>query len=216
MVNISQLQFSYQQTPLLSIPHWEIPTGTSSLLLGESGSGKTTLLHLLAGLLGPTSGSIKIKDIDLGRLSPKKLDHFRGKHIGLIFQKPHLLQALSVQDNLLVAQYFAGEKQTQARAQEVLEVLGLMNKLSQKPYQLSQGEAQRVSIARAWMNKPDLILADEPTSSLDDHNCQRVAQLLQNLSDRNGTTLLIVTHDQRLKDYFSQQWELDKLNQLPS
>ena len=133
----------------------------------------------------------------------------RGRHIGVVFQGLHLLAALKVTDNLRLAQYLAGMPQDQARIQATLAALGIAAKAHHYPQQLSQGEAQRVAIARAVLNRPQLILADEPTSALDDHNCERVLDLLFNQADACGATLVIATHDSRIKARFARQLHLD-------
>jgi len=183
----------------MRFPDINVNKAESALLLGQSGSGKTTFLHLLGGLLEPASGEIKIDNTDFASLKGVARDHFRGKHIGFVFQKPHLIQALNVEDNLLLAQNLAGVTQDRKRCHEVLQHLGIDSKAKSKVFELSEGQAQRVSIARAVINNPDLLLADEPTSALDDVHCESVISILIELAESNGATLLIATHDQRLK-----------------
>lgn len=167
------------------------------LILGKSGSGKTTLLHILAGLLAPESGKIHLAGTELTSLKGQKLDLFRGKEIGIVFQKPHLIEALTVKENLQLAHFFSKNKSQDLV--ELLSELGLGDKVNRAISTLSEGEAQRVSIARALANEPKLILADEPTASLDDENAYHVIQLLLNQAARIGAALIIVTHDQRIK-----------------
>lgn len=169
-------------------------------MLGESGSGKTTLLHLLGGLLKSQQGSIEVNGTDITKLYESALDRFRGQHYGFIFQRNHLISALSVEKNLLMAPFLAGFKQDRERVEEVLTQLGIAEKRHSAINELSLGQAQRVAIARAILNKPSLILADEPTSALDDKNCDRVSDLLLSVADKNKATLIIATHDQRLKN----------------
>lgn len=178
------------------------------LLLGESGSGKTTLLHLLGGLLKVTVGTIEVAGTNLAILSETALDRFRGRHYGFIFQRNHLIQALSVKKNLLMAPFLAGLPQDEARVAAVLGALNLSDKKNARINQLSQGQAQRVAIGRAILNKPDVILADEPTSALDDQNCERVAQLLLQVASDNNATLIVATHDQRLKSKIQNRIQL--------
>jgi putative ABC transport system ATP-binding protein len=128
------------------------------------------------------------------------LDRFRGQHYGFIFQRNHLISALTVEKNLLLAPFLAGLKQDHSRVEEVLTQLGIADKKQAAIRELSLGQAQRVAIARAILNKPSVILADEPTSALDDKNCDRVSDLLLSVADQNRATLIIATHDQRLKD----------------
>ena len=210
MIEIKELSASYDNRKFLQFPDWNLKQGETCLMLGPSGSGKSTLLHLLSGILQPKSGSVKVANTNLFNLSLAKRDKFRGKNIGLIFQKAHLIDSLSVKDNMLMAQYFAGEKKDLARVKEVLAELHIGDKLSSKTFQLSQGEAQRLSIARAMLNEPSVILADEPTSSLDDENCEAVYHILETQAKKYNATLLISTHDQRLKDKIPLHLKLQK------
>lgn len=163
---------------------------------------------MLAGLLKPASGSIEIAGTDITKLNTGKLDHFRGQHIGVVFQQPHFVQSLTVAENLRLAQYLAGAKEDGRRVKSLLESLNLGHKLGVKPRELSQGEQQRVAIARAIVNQPKVILADEPTSALDDANALEVIQLLETQANEQKATLLIVTHDQRLKNHFPNRIQL--------
>lgn len=169
------------------------------MLLGESGSGKTTLLHLLGGLLKCQHGTIEVNDTDITTLSESGLDKFRGRHYGFIFQRNHLIQALPVEKNLLMAPFLAGLPQDTNRVEEVLTKLDMADKKHAAIRELSLGQAQRVAIARAVLNRPSVILADEPTSALDDRNCERVIDLLLSVARENNSSLIIATHDQRLK-----------------
>lgn len=205
MLQTENLQFSYTGANTLSFPDIQCHQGEQWLLLGQSGSGKTTLLHLLGGLLSPTKGVVKIKDTVLKNLSTAQLDQFRGKHIGIIFQKAHFLRALTVEENLLLAQQLAGVSIDKSKIKQLLERLNVGHKLYAKTNELSQGEQQRVAIARAIVNQPAIILADEPTSALDDTNCEEVIQLLEEAAAAVQATLLVVTHDGRLKERYSQQ-----------
>jgi len=205
MISVRNLSFGYSASSAISFPDFSVNPGEHCLLLGESGSGKTTLLHLVGGLLRKYSGSIRVDDTELSSLSESSLDHFRGKHMGFIFQRNHLITALSVEKNLTMAPYLAGLKIDHHRIDEVLNTLGLLEKRNSKVTQLSQGQAQRVAIARAVLNKPTIILADEPTSALDDKNCDRVINLLMDVANKNQSTLMVATHDQRLKTKISNQ-----------
>lgn len=185
------------------------------MLTGASGSGKTTLLHILAGLRQPTAGTVRIAGTVLYELPSSKADQFRGQTIGLVLQKPHLLPTLTVKENLLLAQYMAGLKQDTQRITEVLRMLEMDAKHNALPHQLSQGQAQRVAIARAVLNRPKLILADEPTSSLDDENALKVLQLIETQAQTCGATLVIATHDARIKSRISQQFHLQSTKPAP-
>jgi ABC-type lipoprotein export system ATPase subunit len=210
MLQVKDLNFSYNVENTFVFQDMNCEKGSHWLLLGQSGCGKTTLLHLIGGLLKPKSGSVMLNGTELSALSESKLDAFRGKNIGIIFQQSHLIKSLSVEENLMAAQYFSGVKQNNDKVKEILERLNLGSKLRSKPLKLSQGEQQRVAIARALVNSPQLILADEPTSSLDDVNCTEVINLLLEQSKETGSTLLIVTHDGRLKSLFENKIELTK------
>lgn len=201
LFSTQDLKYAHPGQTQLSFSNISLDQGDSLLVLGKSGSGKTTLLNLLAGLLLPLSGSVILGGVDLTKLSGGKLDLYRGKNIGIVFQKPHLLAPLSVKENLVAAQYFAKEKGQNVLS--LLDELGIGAKANSSVKTLSEGEAQRVSIARALVNKPRLILADEPTSSLDDENTERVINLLKNQAEKIGAALIIVTHDQRVKDHIS-------------
>ena len=204
MVNVSNLSFSYSFKQTLTFPSFSLNQGEYCLLLGSSGSGKTTLLHLLGGLLRGYAGNIQLNNSELSSLSESELDAFRGKNIGFIFQKNHLISALTVEKNLMMASYLAGNSFDHTHTNKLLDELDLADKLKSSVLEISQGQAQRVAIARAVMNNPKIILADEPTSALDDQNCERVINLLLDLASKHNSTLLVATHDQRLKDKISQ------------
>ncbi|WP_448518566.1 ABC transporter ATP-binding protein [Rhodoflexus sp.] len=192
----------------LTFAPWQVEQGEASLLIGGSGSGKTTLLHMLAGLRQPSSGTIRIAGTDLSKLSKAEADRFRGRSIGLIFQQPHLLPSLTLTQNLAAAQYFADLPADRKRIVEVIAELNLSHRADAFPHQLSQGEQQRAAIARAMLNQPKVILADEPTASLDDDNCRAVADLLRSQAARYNATLIIATHDGRLKSLFPRHRSL--------
>ena len=211
MILINNLKFGYAAQQILSITHLEVKDSEHLLILGNSGSGKTTLLHILGGLLSPKAGKIMVGETDLYGLSAGQRDAYRGQNIGLVFQKAHLISALSVQDNLLLTQYLAGATQSKARVKEVLSELNLGDKLHKKVTQLSQGEQQRVTIARALLNRPKVILADEPTASLDDDNARVVLSMLKGQAEKYKASLIIATHDQRVKEEFDLQLNLHAL-----
>jgi len=200
MIRTRSLSYTYNSEKEIAFGDLNIAGGDQFLLLGESGSGKTTLLHLLGGLLKNQQGTIEVNGTSLTNLSESELDRFRGKHYGFIFQRNHLLAALSVEQNLLMAPYLAGLSQDKSRVEEVLMQLGIADQKRKRIQELSLGQAQRVAIARAVLNKPSVILADEPTSALDDRSCDRVSELLVSVAQQNQATLIIATHDQRLKN----------------
>ena len=208
MLETRQLQFSYDNKNTIQFPDITCARGEQWLLLGQSGSGKTTLLHLLGGLLSAQKGSVKINDKDISILRGAALDHFRVQNIGIIFQTAHFVRALTVEENLLLAQQLAGNKKDKSLIHSFLQKLNLSHKAKSRPDELSVGEAQRVNVVRALINKPSVILADEPTSALDDQNTEEVIQLLEAQAKEVNATLLIVTHDGRLKNYFRNQIQL--------
>ncbi len=181
---------------------WQIEAGDIQLLMGRSGSGKTTLLSVLAGLLTPTSGKVSLLGTEITRLSKAPLAKFRRDHLGFVFQDFNLFPALSALENILVTFELKelNQKSTKEEASELLAKVGLGDKLHQLPKQLSGGEKQRVAIARALVGSPQLILADEPTASLDSHSGYLVMELLRQLAKERQTTVLIVTHDPRITD----------------
>lgn len=209
MILLQNLSHYYNSIKItLQLDKFEAKAGEHWLLLGKSGCGKTTLLHIIAGLLKPRAGKVQIADQEIYALKPTHLDKFRGRKIGIVFQKTHLIQTLNVQQNLEIAQYMAGLPTNLKRINAVLEQLQLSHTLKQYPAQLSGGEAQRLAVARAVLNEPTILLADEPTASLDDENAGKVIDLLKTQAQQYQATLLIATHDQRVKDNF------DKILQL--
>lgn len=204
MIESRDIAFHYDPAHPLQIPDIALQEGEELLILGKSGSGKTTVLNILGGLVKPLKGRVEIGGTDIYQLKNARLDKFRGTHIGIVFQKPHLLTPLTVGENLAIAQYFSGETNG-AAIDKVLKDLGISHKKDVKVNTLSEGEAQRVSIARAMVNGPQLILADEPTASLDDENAEAVIQLLKEQTHKLRAALVVVTHDQRVKAHFSNQ-----------
>lgn len=205
MIQTKNLAFSYSGKVNFNFPDISLESGQVLLITGGSGKGKTTLLHLLGGLLKAQSGSIRIGGTNIESLSDKNLDKFRGKNIGLILQQSHFVEAFSVLENVVLSSWLATGQKAEEKATSLLTELGLADQMTKLTSRLSIGQQQRVSIARALINEPQLLLADEPTSSLDDENAFKVADLLSKLSKEYGAALIIVTHDQRLKDRFSNQ-----------
>ncbi len=202
MVATKNLSYSYPASKPIFFDDFVCASNQAMLVLGESGKGKSTLLHLLGMLLEPASGEIIINNTSVGQMSKPEITQFRAENIGIIYQQSHFVQSLTVKENLLLVNFLGKQKESIERVQELANQLGFEKHLNKKTNQLSQGEQQRVSIARALMNKPSVILTDEPTSSLDDSNCVKVIDLLQKQSSEIKATLLIVTHDQRLKQVF--------------
>jgi putative ABC transport system ATP-binding protein len=211
MIRLEQLRFGYDSgDDVLRLDEFVLEPESNILVVGPSGCGKTTLLHLIAGLLLPTRGSVVVDGQDLSALSPRARDRFRGRHIGIVLQQFHLLPTLTAIQNLLVAQSIAGLPVEHAAAQDMLKALGVDERVDAYPHQLSVGQQQRVAIARALVNRPKLLLADEPTSNLDDEACTSVADLLLSATQQHAVSLVIATHDTRLKAKIARQLVLPR------
>src|SRR5205085_5208397 len=179
MIRLERLRFAYNGSgDVLRLDQFVLEPESNILVVGPSGCGKTTLLHLIAGLLLPTHGSVIVDGQDLSALSAPARDRFRGRHIGIVLQQFHLLPTLTAMQNLLVAQSIAGLSVDRNAARAMLIALEVADRADHYPHQLSVGQQQRVAIARALVNHPKLLLADEPTSNLDDESCASVADLL--------------------------------------
>lgn len=209
MIQSKNVAFTYNATTSFEFPDVNCEVSDALLITGISGKGKTTLLHLLGGLLRPNSGFISIQNTNIANLSEKELDQFRGKNIGLVLQQSHFIASLNVLENVVLASWLATGKKATEKAKSILKELDLEDQMYKLPSNLSIGQQQRVSIARALINEPKLLLADEPTSSLDDENALKVAELLAQLSKEYKAALIIVTHDYRLKSKFSNQLNLN-------
>jgi putative ABC transport system ATP-binding protein len=207
MIKTKEVKFNYDNQVFFDFPNINLKSGENLLIIGNSGIGKTTLLHLLAGLLKLNSGSIELFGKELRKLSSYQLDRFRKNNIGIIFQRPHFVNSLTVKENLQLAQYIANKKDDN-RIESILKNLNIFDKSNKITNKLSQGEKQRASIALAIVNSPKLILADEPTSSLDDNNCSNVIKLLKKQATEFGAQLIVITHDSRLKKHFKKSIEL--------
>jgi putative ABC transport system ATP-binding protein len=198
----------YGAREALRIERFEAAAGEHWLVLGPSGCGKTTLLHIISGLLRPSEGDVRVGDQPIAALSGAALDRWRGRTLGIVPQKLHLVPSLSVLENLLLAQFLAGMPEDTKRARAVLEQVQLVERSAARPAQLSHGEAQRVAVARATVNRPQVLIADEPTSNLDDANCTRALDLLEAQATECGATLVIATHDQRARARFARRLDL--------
>jgi putative ABC transport system ATP-binding protein len=199
MLKVENLVAGYRGRALARLPALSVAPGRTALLLGPSGSGKTTLLLAIAGLAETISGVVEVDGVDVSTLGAPAKDRFRARSIGLVFQDLHLIAGLSALDNVLLAPFAAGVPQSKVRAVELLQELGLANRVHSAAETLSRGESQRAAIARAMLLRPKLILADEPTASLDDIACARVAELLARAASETGAALVIATHDLRLR-----------------
>jgi putative ABC transport system ATP-binding protein len=208
MIAVRNLEHRYEGNRALSLAQWRAEPGSRWLVLGPSGCGKTTLLHILAGLVGPMSGEVRIFDTDVLSLKGSALDRWRGGNVGIVLQALHLISHLSVRDNLRLAQYLAHAPQEEGAIDEALAALGVADKGGRRPSELSQGERQRVAIARAVVNGPKLLLADEPTANLDDAATERSIALLLETAAKRGATLVVATHDSRVKRHFENTLQL--------
>jgi ABC-type lipoprotein export system ATPase subunit len=207
-LQIRNLSFSFGETPLLEIDDLHIQPGDQVAVIGPSGCGKTTFMHLISGLLRPQSGVIEIQGQDIGQLKEWQMDRLRGREIGIVFQRLHLIPALSVLDNLLLAQRLARVAVDKSNARQLLDRLGIADQSGLMPASLSQGQAQRAAIARAVIHNPKLVIGDEPTSALDDQNAAEAINLLKELSENSGFALLVVTHDERVRASMDQVLDL--------
>jgi putative ABC transport system ATP-binding protein len=184
----------------------EIPRGQFAAILGASGSGKSTLLGLLAGLDSPTSGSILLDGVEITSLDEDQLAELRGRKVGFVFQSYQLIPTLTAEENVLLpAELVGGIPEALSRASELLHLVGLSERRDHYPVQLSGGEQQRVALARAFMVRPPILLADEPTGNLDSANGRQVLEHLLALNRREGTTLILVTHDRDLASYATRR-----------
>lgn len=203
MIETRGLTFKYKKEQQnFSFPDIILKEQDDLLILGKSGIGKTTFLHLLAGLLTPTSGKVCIEGVDINSLPLRKLDALRGEHIGLVFQKKHAIQSLTVLENLKARLFFSKKLISDEKIETLLEQLDLTEVKQSKVNALSEGQLQRLGIALSVVHNPQVILADEPTSSLDDENCKVVIELLKNQAKQTNANLIVITHDHRIKSLF--------------
>lgn len=205
MISTNGLAYSYKNGPTLEFEDIEVPQGAVLLLRGASGSGKSTWLALVAGLLTASSGSITVAGQSLKSLGRVASDAWRARNIGFLPQKLHLSAALTVHNNLAMAQWAAGQPENADQIKAALTALDVQTLASRKPSQLSGGQAQRVALARAVLLNPKVLLADEPTASLDDEAAAASLKLLRATAQREGATLVIATHDSRVESLFSDQ-----------
>lgn len=216
MIEIKKVSKSFGDLNVLQSVNLTIQQGEIVSIVGKSGAGKTTLLQIIGSLDRPTSGTVLMDGVDLFQLSDKQLAQFRNRHIGFIFQFHQLLPEFTALENVMMPGLIAGEDRDRvsARAQQLLIELGLRERMTHKPAQLSGGEKQRVAAARAMMMKPSIILADEPSGSLDESNKKELHQLLLRMRSEFGQTILIVTHDKELAQISDRIVELKdgKLN----
>ena len=199
MFDLVNVAHRYGATTAVAVPAWHADPGEAWLLSGPSGCGKSTLLHILAGLVVPTQGAVSVAGSDLRAMTEGARDRWRGRTIGLVPQRLHLVGALDVRDNLRLAQALPGLAPDDARITALLEAVGVVDLAHRYPRELSQGQAQRVAVARAVVNRPALLLADEPTANLDDAHAAQALELLRAQALEAGATLVVASHDGRVK-----------------
>jgi putative ABC transport system ATP-binding protein len=200
------------RVPVLNVADFKLATGEQTALVGSSGGGKTTLLNIIAGITTADSGEVVIAGTNIARLSEAARDRFRAERIGYVFQTFNLLAAFTALENVLLGMSFGGQKADHHRAVDLLERVGLKHRLHHKPAQMSVGEQQRTSVARALANTPRLLLADEPTANVDVANQQTVLQLLRDSCKENNVSLLLVTHAQEVAAQFERVEKLSEFN----
>jgi len=202
---VKNLEFKVANKTILNKQNFSVSKSKHLIISGSSGSGKTTLMNLMSGLLKPTSGFITFEDNDFSKLTEENIDQIRSKNFGFIFQRLHLIKHLTVEQNILLGL----NKDQSPNIDELLDDIGLKNKHTQLAKNLSFGESQRVAIARGIINSPKVIFADEPTSSLDDKNTKKVLELIFSQSKKNNSTIIISSHDERVKKFFKKIQEIN-------
>ncbi|MDO5460428.1 MAG: ABC transporter ATP-binding protein [Bacteroidales bacterium] len=203
MIEIKDLTKNFGNLKVLKGVNLNVTKGEVISIVGPSGAGKTTLLQLIGTLDKPTGGSIRFNGEELVKMSEKRLSAFRNRHIGFVFQFHQLLPEFTALENIIIPALIAGRdrKESEKEALELLETMGLKERAHHKPAEMSGGENQRVAVARALINHPDIILADEPSGSLDSHNKEELHKLFFDLRDKFGQTFIIVTHDEKLASF---------------
>lgn len=210
MIEVKGLEHQYaNQEKAIQYPDFECPAGQGLLLIGPSGCGKSTLLHILGGFLKPSRGDVVLKSRHFHAMTAKERNHFRQQNIGMVFQRHHFIQSLNVLENLKYTAFFSQANIEEGNLLGLLDFLEIKDLQNQAVDTLSEGQKQRLSVARALVHRPAILLADEPTSSLDDRNCDLVASLLKKTQKEFNSTLVIVSHDHRLLPYFAHKKELD-------
>lgn len=219
MLLVENIQKSYREPdgerlPILDVPRLEVAAGEQVVIRGRSGSGKTTLLNAIAGLTTLDGGRIMIQDTDVTRLPEVARDRFRARHMGFVFQTFNLLAGFTALENVLLGMTFTGQRQDRTRAAELLERVGLAHRQTHKPNALSVGEQQRVAVARALVNRPVLLLADEPTANIDPGHQQQVIDLLRDVCRGENVAMLLVTHAEEVSKQFERVEQLEELNRV--
>jgi putative ABC transport system ATP-binding protein len=200
--------------PVLDVPQFQLGTGEQAVLLGRSGCGKTTLLHVIAGISTPDSGSVEIDGVNIAKLDEAQRDRVRAEKIGYIFQTFNLLSAFTALENVMLGMSFAAGKTDAKRAKDLLDRVGLGHRLKHKPNTLSVGEQQRVAVARSLANRPRLLLADEPTASVDPKHQQQVIDLIRSTCREENVALFLVTHAHEVASQFDRVEHLEQFNRV--
>jgi ABC-type lipoprotein export system ATPase subunit len=218
MLRLTDIQKSFvdptgKSLRILDIPRFAVAAGEQVVLVGRSGCGKTTLLHTIAGISQPDQGTVEIDGTNIVKLSEAQRDRFRAQKLGYVFQTFNLLPGFTAYENVLLAMSFSGQKVNRERAKQLLEQVGLGQRLTHRPTQLSVGEQQRVAVARALANQPKLILADEPTANVDAANQQQIIDLLRERCAADQIALILVTHTPEVAQQFDRVENLEDLNQ---
>lgn len=219
MLSLVDVRKSYREPngdalPILDIPKLDISKGEQVVLRGRSGCGKTTLLNAIAGLTTLDSGSISIKGIEITRLAEVGRDRFRARNLGYVFQTFHLLAGFTALENVLLGMTFTGQKSDRSRAMHLLDRVGLAHRTHHKPSAMSVGERQRVAVARALVNRPVLLLADEPTANVDPAHQQQVIDLIRSVCQEEEVAMLLVTHAPEVSNQFDRVEYLEKVNRV--
>lgn len=220
-LELRQVKKSYQEPngnrlPVLNIDQFAMQPGEQVVLVGSSGGGKTTMLNVIAGITTPDTGSVQIDNVDICKLPEVSRDRFRAERIGYVFQTFNLLTAFTALENVLLGMSFSGKKADRTRAESLLELVGLGHRMHHRPSQLSVGEQQRVSVARALANQPSLLLADEPTANVDVRNQENILQLIREGCREHNVSLLMVTHSPQVTAQFDRVVQLSEVNQVIS
>lgn len=221
MLLLDSVKKSYEEPggkrlPIVDIDSYRLEAGEQAVMVGRSGGGKTTLLHVIAGIAAADEGKVEIDGLDITRLFEAGRDRFRAEKIGYIFQTFNLLRGFTAFENVMLGMTFAKGKRDAGRARKLLDRVGLSHRLRHKPSALSVGEQQRVAVARALANKPRLLLADEPTASVDQANQQQVIDLIRGTCDEENVALLMVTHATEVAEQFDRVDHLDEINRVHS
>jgi ABC-type lipoprotein export system ATPase subunit len=219
VIQLEQVQKAFrtpagERVPILDVDRFEVTAGEQVALEGQSGSGKTTLLNVIAGIMRPDSGKVLLDGVDLARLPEAARDRVRADRLGLVFQQFNLLPGFTAMENVLVAMTFSSVRPDRSRAEALLESVGLAHRLGHKPGALSVGEQQRVAVARALANRPKVILADEPTASIDPGHQQQVVDLLKRTCREQNVALVVVTHTPDVAEQFSRRVRIESFNRV--